>query len=140
MIENRLLSEELQTNSKKKLKDGPEKRILANKQILARILKGILPELRKNTVEEIMQEWLQDPVEITQENVLELKQEIIQKNNHKMMFDIHFLLRKGEEKIEVNLEIQDRYDPGYPLVKRGIVYCAAMLANHLGNIIRHSHY
>ena len=135
---NTRLKENVEIISGRKLKDGAEKRILANRQILAYILKGTLSEYRDIPLKEIEEKCLEDPIEISGENVLELKQEMIQNNDHKTNFDLHFIARRNEEVIKVNLEIQDRINPGYPLVKRGLVYCGVMLANQLGSVITNS--
>ena len=48
-------------------------------------------------------------------------------------FDLRFTLTKinGETKILFDLEAQNDYNPGYPLVTRGIVYTARMISNQI---------
>lgn len=48
-------------------------------------------------------------------------------------FDLRFTMTKinGETKILFDVEAQNDYNPGYPLVTRGIVYTARMISNQI---------
>ena len=51
-------------------------------------------------------------------------------------YDIRFLVSLSKEKAQigliVNVEAQNRFDPGYPLLKRGIYYCCRMISSQYG--------
>ena len=48
----------------------------------------------------------------------------------------------GEEKIGLilNVEAQNQFYPGYPLIKRGIYYCCRMVSSQYGTVFTDSHY
>ncbi len=48
----------------------------------------------------------------------------------------------GREKIGliINVEAQNQFYPGYPLVKRGIYYCCRMISSQYGTVFTGSHY
>ena len=47
-----------------------------------------------------------------------------------------------EELIEliINIEAQNKFNPGYPLLKRGIYYCSRMISGQYGTVFTKSHY
>ena len=40
----------------------------------------------------------------------------------------------------INVEAQDKFYPGYPLIKRGIYYCCRMISSQYGREFTDSHY
>ncbi|MBQ3178958.1 MAG: PD-(D/E)XK nuclease family transposase [Clostridia bacterium] len=58
------------------------------------------------------------------------------RREHTTLYDILFyaVLPDSSEKIGlfINVEAQNRYNPGYPLIKRGIYYCSRMLSAQFG--------
>lgn len=92
------------------------------------------------SIQTIVNDCLSDDIQITSENVLELKQEMIQSNHHKILMDIRYMARIKDELIEVYVEIQDQFHVGYPFIKRGIVYSGCLIVNQLGTVIQNSRY
>lgn len=40
----------------------------------------------------------------------------------------------------INVEAQNDFYPGYPIIKRGIYYCARMISSQYGTVFTKSHY
>lgn len=61
-----------------------------------------------------------------------------------MFYDIRFtaLVPNGGKPIEliINIEAQNDFHPGYPLLKRAIYYCSRMISSQYGPIFTKSHY
>ena len=61
-----------------------------------------------------------------------------------MTFDVRFTVLApgtGEEiKLIINLEVQNDFHPGYPLIKRGIYYCARLISSQYGTVFTKSNY
>ena len=59
-------------------------------------------------------------------------------------FDIRFTaaVPSAREKIGLilNVEAQNQFHPGYPLIKRGIYYCCRMVSSQYGTVFTKSHY
>ena len=59
-------------------------------------------------------------------------------------FDIRFTaaVPSVREKIGLilNVEAQNQFHPGYPLIKRGIYYCCRMVSSQYGTVFTKSHY
>ena len=64
-------------------------------------------------------------------------------------FDVRFTVLapdSGEEiKLIINLEAQNDFHPGYPLIKRGVYYCARLISSQYGTVFvkqisEHTHY
>ena len=59
-------------------------------------------------------------------------------------FDIRFTatVPSAREKIGLilNVEAQNQFHPGYPLIKRGIYYCCRMVSSQYGTVFTSSHY
>ena len=59
-------------------------------------------------------------------------------------FDIYFnaVVPVNNENIQliVNVETQNNFNPGYPLIKRAIYYCSRIISAQNGQIFTHSHY
>lgn len=62
----------------------------------------------------------------------------------KVTYDIRFLAvapRSGELiRLIINIETQNDFYPGYPLIKRGIYYCSRMISAQYGTEFTDSHY
>ena len=59
-------------------------------------------------------------------------------------YDIRFraIVPDSEEQIAliINVEAQNDFYPGYPLIKRGIYYCSRMISSQYGREFTGSHY
>ena len=120
--------------------DAEAKALLADKNILARIIKETVIEAKEMTYDEIYQSIGNDikisaePVE--PDDITEtLNTENIIHNEGKVTFDIKFnlYLKSTNETIKliIDVEAQKDFNPGYELVPRGLFYCARMLSSQL---------
>lgn len=128
-------------------------RLLANKIILVHILQGCLPEYEHCSIPELLpclegtpavcsvavDQDVQDPGRSRGENTADKS---ITEGN--VNFDILFSARtpNGSEsrQIFINVESQDTWSPGYPLLKRAAYYCGRLLSRQKGIVFQHSDY
>lgn len=122
------------------------KRILGNKIILAWILKYTVEEFKEFTVEEITEKYIEGAPEIgmipvlpgelhagTAESITGLDTEDAVPNEGKVTYDLRFRAY-APAAVEpalmmINVEAQKKYNPGYPIVTRGVFYGARMLSS-----------
>lgn len=129
------------------------KKVLAQKVILARILKGTAEEFREMPIDEIEQciegtpEISTIPVlpgETNHEQITGMANEDKIDGEGTVYFDIRFQVYvpalTGKIKIIINIEAQKKFNPGYQIVTRGIYYCARMISAQLGTEFSKSEY
>lgn len=124
--------------------DTQVKKVLANKIILAWILKYTVKEFSEYSISDIEKciegtpEIALVPIEAgltNAEKITGLNTEDAILNEGKVTFDIRFyvILPNGEHtKIIINVEAQKDSEPGYDLVTRAVFYCARLLSAQLG--------
>ena len=154
------LMESLDIIKGKEMYDGNIKRILSEKQILARILKETVEEVKNLDYDEIIacigSEILIGKVGVESSNssfgeIETLSEEDYLINEGKITYDIRFDLylmnsgiidknHKERIKLLINIEAQKKFNPGYDLVPRGIFYCSRMISSQLGKEIKNSNY
>lgn len=129
-MEETLLAADLRILEKQNQYDAAVKRLLANKEILARILNGCVQEYQECSVEEIIQ-CIEDtpqigevPVHTDEEGSVRIhgmSNEDTTLFEGTVRYDIRFSARlpKSIEGIGliINIEAQRKDNPGYPLVK-----------------------
>ncbi len=123
--------------------DAACKRLLSEKSILAWILKECVAEYHDVPVEEIEHKYIEGTPQIGEAPVLPDAPRIqgsstedasIQEGT--VTYDIRF--RAAAPKLDgyiellINLEAQNKYNPGYPLLKRGLYYCSRMISSQYG--------
>lgn len=148
-----LLAEDLRAVEQRSQYDAAVKRLLANKEILARILKGCVREYQNCTVPEILQciegtpqlgKVLVHTDEEISERIHGISDEDAALYEGTVRYDIRFQARlpmgKGSLGLIINIEAQRHDHPGYPLVKRGIYYCSRMISSQYGTVFADSHY
>ncbi len=151
--EETTLAEALTITDKQAYYDAACKRLLAEKSILALILKACIPAYKEISLEEIAQRYIEGtpqvstvPVFPDQEGTLikgeSTEDKLIYEGT--VFYDIRFraLLPSSKELIPIfiNLETQNDFWPGYSLIKRGIYYGARMLSSQYGREFISSHY
>ena len=134
--------------------DENVKQILANKEILAWILKECTEEFKQYSIKQIIGCIDKEP-EIAKRDVFDSSQETTLRidgighedtslHDQKVTFDIYFRTaipgRKEKIRLIINIEAQNDYYPGYPLIKRGIYYGSRMISSQYGVIFENSHY
>ena len=127
--------------------DAACKRILSNKIFLAWLMKYCVEEYRNQEIDDIVEHYIENVevstvgVEETKplssgEHIVGLKNEETSLSEGSSTFDIRFFALApksgGFIRIIVNIEAQNRYDPGYPLVRRALYYCSRLLASQNG--------
>lgn len=136
--------------------DASCKRLLANRMILAWIMKSCLEEYRDAAVEEIAEKYIEGEPQIAQTAVnadegrreeeqirgMDTKDSTIQEGT--VLYDIRFfaLVPGAESTISliINVEAQNDFYPGYPIIKRGIYYCSRMISSQYGTEFTEGHY
>ncbi len=128
------------------------KKILASKEILAYILKGVVPEYAECSLGEIAEQYI-EPNEILgtvpvapgltgkREYIEGMQQEDGISGEATVFFDVKFKvllpdLQKSSVQVclYVDMEAQNRYRPGYPLEKRGVYYLSRLISSQIQRV------
>ncbi len=135
--------------------DAACKRLLSEKIILAWIMKNCLEEYRDCNVDEIAEKYIEGTPQVgeaavapDESNRISMIQgagnEDISMTEGTVTYDIRFLATapvSGELiRLIINVEAQNDFYPGYPLIKRGIYYCSRMISAQYGTEFTNSHY
>ena len=137
--------------------DAACKRLLANKIILAWIMKGCLEEFQDFTVDEIAEKYIEGSPQIAKiavnpdeetdskgEQIEGSKTEDSTMKEGTVTYDIRFyaLVPQSKETIKLilNVEAQNNFYPGYPIIKRGLYYCSRMISSQYGVEFTDGHY
>ena len=131
--------------------DIPAKSLLKYRAIIARILKGCVKEYKDVSLKDIETKYIQKEEFTENREIHGLNSAVI--NSHpekitgqntesaivgegKIYFDLIFYAYLPNEKeltkFIINLEPQDEFYPGYPLVKRGFYYNARLISGQYG--------
>ena len=139
---NTKLTEDLAGASLEERYDAQCKLLLSEKPILARIMKGCMEEYKDCTVDEI-EKYIEGKPAISNFSLNESGKTIRGQNTEDkslsegtIYYDIRFtaLAPSTNEPIEliINIEAQNKYNPGYPLVKRGLYYASRLISAQNG--------
>ena len=133
--------------------DAACKRVLSEKAILARIMKSCLEEYKDCDVNDIAEKYIEGQPQVSAVPVLPDEGGTVisgmdteDKSVHEgtVTYDIRFraIVPGSEEQIAliINVEAQNDFYPGYPLIKRGIYYCCRMISSQYGREFTGSHY
>ena len=135
--------------------DAACKRLLSEKIILAWIMKNCLEEYRDCDVEEIAEKYIEGTPQVgevavapDESNRVSMIQgagnEDTSLTEGTVTYDIRFFAIapvSGELiRLIINIEAQNDFYPGYPLIKRGIYYCSRMVSAQYGAEFTNSHY
>ncbi len=135
--------------------DAACKRLLSEKIILAWIMKNCLEEYRGCDVEEIAEKYIEGTpqvgeaaVALDESNRVSMIQGVGNEDTSltegTVTYDIRFFAKapvSGELiRLIINIEAQNDFYPGYPLIKRGIYYCSRMISAQYGTEFINSHY
>ena len=137
--------------------DAACRRLLSDKMILAWIMKNCLEEFRDCGIKEIADQYIEGkpsvadvPVHPDEEALsgapmssgMENKDVTITEG--KITYDIRFqamVPSSGEQiRLIVNIEAQNDFYPGYPLIKRALYYCSRMISSQYGKEFTESRY
>ena len=133
--------------------DAACKRVLSEKAILARIMKACLDEYKDCNVNDIAEKYIEGNPQVSAVPVLPDEGGTIisgmdteDKSVHEgsVTYDIRFraIAPSSGEIIGliINVEAQNDFYPGYPLLKRGIYYCCRMISSQYGQEFTNSHF
>ena len=135
--------------------DAACKRLLANKMILAWIMKSCLEKYRTCDIREIMEQYIEGEPDIGQvpvnmdeqisgEQIKVESTEDVSIYEGTITYDIRFYAEapgSGEKiRLIINIEAQNDFYPGYPIIKRGIYYCSRMISSQYGVEFTDAHY
>lgn len=149
------LTKMFSTAGEKAAYDHVCKKLLANKEILAWIMKNCLSEYRNYSVEEIAGNYIEGNPEISKTalhrdemSVIPMikgeNTEDISINEGTVTYDIRFraIVPKSGEMITliIDVEAQNDFYPGYPLVTRSVYYCCRMVSAQYNTEFTNSHY
>ncbi len=152
MQKENLLAKRLDATELSDSYDEVCKRILTNKQILAWIIKCCVEEMEGYEVCEIIK-WIEGNPEISQQNVhADERGQFVEGMNtedvtltegtiyYDIRFSVHIPARRESIKLILNIETQNNFYPGYPLIKRGIYYGSRLISAQYGTEFTNAHY
>lgn len=136
------------------------KRILSNKIILSWIMKNCMKEYEDCSISDIAKNYIEGIPQIaklvvhrderysggeeTIERITGLNTEDSTVTEGKVTYDIRFIaiIPESEEPVHliINIEAQDNFYPGYPILKRGIYHCSRMISSQYGTEFINSKY
>jgi len=134
--------------------DAACKRLLSEKIILAWIMKNCMNEYKNCSIQEIAEQYIEGtpqiseiPVAPEETNTTRISGTGVEDpsiTEGTITYDIRFfaLLPDSKKRIHliINIEAQNRFHPGYPLLKRAIYYCSRMISAQYGTEFTSSHY
>ena len=155
-IEN-TLAKNITAAGEKAAYDAACKRLLANKIILAWIMKSCLEEYKTHSINEIAGKYIEGVPQIAEatvnpdeetrncgEQIQGVKNEDSTIQEGTITYDIRFLAivpGTGETiRLMVNVEAQNDFYPGYPIIKRALYYCSRMISSQYGSEFTETHY
>ena len=151
------LSKNITSAGDKASYDNACKRLLGNKIILAWIMKSCLQEYEDCSIQDIAEKYIEGEPEIakvavhpdeTNQETGEFIHGISNEDNTvtegTIRYDIRFfaVVPSSEEMIRliINVEAQNEFYPGYPIIKRAIYYGSRMISAQYGTVFTESHY
>ena len=151
---NTPIAEDIHATDQNARYDAACKRLLAQKIILAWIMKSCLEEYRDCDVKEIAEKYIEGqpqvsevPVELDETNAPRIRgisNEDTSLNEGSNIYDIRFLATAPSSgqliELIIGVEAQNAFDPNYPLIKRAIYYCSRMISAQKGTEFVHSEY
>ena len=133
--------------------DAACKRVLSEKAILARIMKACLEEYKNCDVNDIAGKYIEGQPQVSEVPVLpdesgsvisgmDTEDKSIREGS--VTYDIRFraVVPGTEEQIGliINVEAQNDFYPGYPIITRGVYYCCRIISSQYGREFTGSHY
>ena len=155
-IEN-TLAKNITAAGEKAAYDAACKRLLANKIILALIMKISIEEYKTHSIHAIAEKYLAGVPQIAEETakpseetrnrgeqIQGVKNEDSTIQEGTITYDIRFLAivpGTGETiRLMVNVEAQNDFYPGYPIIKRALYYCSRMISSQYGSEFTETQY
>ncbi len=149
METNSLLADDILAAENRSKYDASCKRILSEKILLAHIMRSCLKEYRDTDVKEIAEKYITGEPVISQVPVnpssrIHAAANEDNSENALITYDIRFYATApksgGSIQLIINLEAQNDFYPGYPLLMRAIYYCCRQISSQYGVDFEKSHY
>lgn len=149
------IAKNIRVTDEKASYDAACKRLLSEKIILAWIMKNCVEEYRDCDVNEIAEKYIEGQPQVGETAVAPDETNQISRihgtgvedatlSEGTITYDIRFLAAapvSGELiRLIINIEAQNDFYPGYPLIKRGIYYCSRMISAQYGVEFVEAHY
>lgn len=127
--------------------DSLFKQVLSIKEFLAIIMKECIVEYKNEKIETIINQYIESHIQVGEKLVHPKISGANTEINHdkkKTTFDINFYARlpKSKDKIGIiiNIEAQDKHQPGYHMLNRAHYYNARNISNQYGVLFTDSNY
>lgn len=156
LLEITTVAQDINTSSSENIRyDMSCKRLLSQKRILAWILQGCVPEFKGCAITDIAELYIEGEPQVSSmavmpdttnasEKISGMATEDASVTEGVITYDIRFMatVPHTEEPISliINIEAQNNFYPGYPLLKRGIYYCSRMISAQYGTVFSSSEY
>lgn len=153
MEQNTSLAAGLTLTQKQTAYDAICRRLLSEKIILANILQYCAREFKEIDVQTIAERCIEGdalvaelPTEpdATGARLQGMGEILTSLSEGDICFDIYFnaVVPVNNESIQliINVETQNNFYPGYPLIKRAVYYCSRMISAQNGQVFSHSQY
>ena len=159
------LAADLETAAEKAKYDAACRQLLSEKVILAWIMKATMEEFKDCSIDEICREYIigtpkvasvpVHPDESVTSKISQTGVEDVTMTEGKIVYDIRFYAKRpttepSEKKqpvengellyLIINIEAQNRFRPGYPLIKRALYYCSRMISSQYETEFKESQY
>ena len=135
------LAKMISTAGEKAAYDNACKRLLANKIILAWIMKSCLEEYRDCGISEIASKYIEGEAQISEAAVHPDEEAESLQITGLNTEDSTIVPDTGERiSLIINVEAQNDFYPGYPIVKRNLYYCCRLVSSQYGTEFTNSHY
>jgi hypothetical protein len=142
-----------EAEEQKRQYDAACKNVLSEKGIIANILQDCVGEFQTCSIDEIVNRCIEGQPE-TGTVVVEpnggisriTSQQVEDKSEREgtVFYDIRFTAVAPSDgkpiRLIINIEAQNNFHPGYPLLKRAIYYCSRMISSQYGTVFTKSHY
>jgi len=154
MEQKTTLSQSIDIVEQKAQYDEACKKVLAEKIILAWIMRHTMKEYADYDVQEIVEKFIVGEPKVAETKVLPdetnapkitgtgIEDSTVTEGS--VTYDIQFraIMPDSKEVVQmiINVEAQNDFYPGYPIIKRGIYYCARMISAQYGTVFTKSHY
>ena len=142
-----------QAKAQKKAYDEACKRVLSEREIMAHILKACTEEFKDCSLLDIAWRYIQGEPSISriavEPETISPRIESEQTEDKSgaegtVYYDIRFHAVAPVDgkmiQLIINLEAQNDFNPGYPLLKRAVYYCGRMISSQYGTVFVKSHY
>ena len=142
-----------QAKAQKKAYDEACKRVLSEREIMAHILKSCTEEFKDCSLLDIAWRYIQGEPSISriavEPETISPRIESEQTEDKSgaegtVYYDIRFHAVAPVDgkmiQLIINLEAQNDFNPGYPLLKRAVYYCGRMISSQYGTVFVKSHY